>query len=125
MAGRSQSLDRGDRRCYGSVLTVDGNFGSKTEDFVKRFHAACSLRVNGIVGSETWLALEQVKSHTGKTHPTLRSGDRGDEVKYLPVRLNGYYGDRLVVNGCFGSKTEALVRQFPADRKLTVDGNVG
>ncbi|MEG4321371.1 MULTISPECIES: peptidoglycan-binding domain-containing protein [unclassified Microcoleus] len=77
------------------------------------------------MASETWLDLEQVKYNTGKTHPTLRSGERGDEVKYLQVRLNGYYGDQLVVNGSFGSKTEALVRQFPADRKLTVDGLVG
>ncbi|WP_369124808.1 peptidoglycan-binding domain-containing protein [Microcoleus sp. Aus8_D3] len=35
---------------YGSVLTVDGNFGSQTEDLVKRFQAACSLTVNSIVG---------------------------------------------------------------------------
>ncbi|MFB2980890.1 peptidoglycan-binding protein [Microseira sp. BLCC-F43] len=110
---------------YGSVLTVDGNFGSKTEDFVKRFQAACSLTVNGIVDSETWLNLEQIKSHTGKPHPTLRNGDKGDEVKYLQVRLNGHYGAKVVVDGNFGSKTEVLVKQFQADRKLTVDGIVG
>ncbi|HAX75997.1 MAG TPA: peptidoglycan-binding protein [Cyanobacteria bacterium UBA11372] len=110
---------------YGSVLTVDGNFGSKTEEFVKRFQAACSLNPNGIVGSETWLDLEQVKEHTGKPHPTLRIGNKGDEVKYLQVRLNGHYGAKLVVDGNFSSKTEALVKQFQADRKLTVDGIVG
>jgi peptidoglycan hydrolase-like protein with peptidoglycan-binding domain len=110
---------------YGSVLTVDGIFGSKTEDFVKRFQAACSLTVDGIVGSQTWLELEQVKSRTGKPHPTLRNGDKGDEVKYLQVRLNGYYGAKLVVDGNFGAKTEALVKQFQGDRKLTVDGIVG
>jgi peptidoglycan hydrolase-like protein with peptidoglycan-binding domain len=101
---------------YGSVLTVDGNFGSPTEDLVKRFQAACSLTVNGIVGSQTWVDLEQVKYNTGKTHPILRSGDRGDEVKYLQVGLNGFYGSQLVVNGSFGSKTEVMVRQFQADR---------
>jgi peptidoglycan hydrolase-like protein with peptidoglycan-binding domain len=110
---------------YGSVLIVDGQFGAKTEDFVKRFQAACSLTVNGIVGSETWLCLEQVKSHTGKPHPTLRNGDKGDEVKYLQVRLNGYYGAVLTVDGQFGSRTETQVKKFQGDRKLAVDGIVG
>ncbi len=110
---------------YGSVLSVDGIFGSKTEDFVKRFQVACNLTAIGIVDLETWLDLEQVKSYTGRPHPTLRNGDQGDEVKYLQVRLNGYYGPKLVVDGNFGSMTEALVMQFQASRNLTVDGIVG
>lgn len=110
---------------YGSVLIVDGDFGSKTEEFVKRFQAACSLVVNGIVGSETWLDLEQIKSHTGQPHPTLRMGDKGDEVKYLQARLNGYYGAKLIVDGNFAAKTELLVMQFQAARNLIVDGIVG
>lgn len=110
---------------FGNVLKVDGVFGSKTEDFVKKFQAACNITVNGIAESETWLCLEQIKSHTGKVHPTLRKGDKGDEVKYLQVWLNGYYGSKILVDGNFGSKTEGYVKQFQQDRKSTVDGIVG
>lgn len=110
---------------YGSVLVVDGQFGSKTEDCVKRFQAACSLSVTGVADSETWLCLDQIKSHTGKSHPILKKEDKGDEVKYLQIRLNGYYGAVLKVDGVFGPQTEVQVKKFQNDRKITVDGSVG
>lgn len=57
-------------------------------------------------------------------HPTLRKGDRGDEVKDLQTLLNkcGYILD---VDGAFGSKTEEAVKDFQRQNGLTVDGIVG
>ena len=62
-------------------------------------------------------------THAG--HTTLKKGDKGEEVKQLQQLLNFFYGSILTVDGNFGSKTDALVKQFQADRKLTVDGIVG
>jgi mannosyl-glycoprotein endo-beta-N-acetylglucosaminidase len=42
---------------YGYSLAIDGIFGKKTEDAVKRFQKSRHLRVDGIVGPKTWTAL--------------------------------------------------------------------
>ena len=110
---------------FGSLLKVDGVFGNRTEEFVKKFQSACNITVDGIAGQETWLCLDQIKSQIGKSHPTQREGDKGDYVKYLQVWLNGYYNSQLAVDGNFGDKTEDLVKQFQQQRSLTVDGIVG
>jgi len=42
---------------FGYSLKVDGIFGSRTEEAVKRFQHSRYLLVDGIVGSVTWGAL--------------------------------------------------------------------
>jgi mannosyl-glycoprotein endo-beta-N-acetylglucosaminidase len=42
---------------YGYSLKIDGIFGKKTEDAVKKFQKSRRLRVDGIVGPKTWTAL--------------------------------------------------------------------
>ncbi len=44
---------------YGSVLTVDGIFGDKTEGLVKQYQEDNHLIVDGIVGPQTWKSLEK------------------------------------------------------------------
>lgn len=58
------------------------------------------------------------------TKPTLKKGDRGDEVKTLQEALNTN-GYQLTVDGAFGSKTENAVKDFQNKHKLTADGIVG
>ena len=40
-------------------LTVDGNFGPKTENAVKNFQKKHNLTEDGIVGPKTWQALQE------------------------------------------------------------------
>lgn len=60
-----------------------------------------------------------------KNFPTLRKGSTGDTVKKLQLVLNNQYGASLTIDGNFGSLTEAAVKQFQKDHKLTADGIVG
>jgi len=69
---------------------------------------------------------------------TLKLHDKGDDVKHLQDDLNiVMYGfgknavdgqpnsPRLIVDGDFGAKTEARVKDFQRNNNLTVDGIVG
>lgn len=49
----------------------------------------------------------------------LRKGDRGPDVKKVQQALD------IPADGIFGSQTEAAVKQFQLEQKLTVDGIVG
>lgn len=47
----------------GETLTVDGKFGTKTENAVKAFQRLYGLTVDGVVGPKTWAALEKATGH--------------------------------------------------------------
>jgi len=55
---------------------------------------------------------------------TLRIGNKGDTVKQLQELLNNK-GFNLIVDGNFGARTEATVREWQRNLSLTVDGVVG
>jgi V8-like Glu-specific endopeptidase len=64
--------------------------------------------------------------------PTLRRGSKGAAVSDLQTRLNAWRAKTfgialpaLVVDGDFGQKTEAMVREFQRRNSLSVDGVVG
>lgn len=54
----------------------------------------------------------------------LRYNSRGNDVRWLQVELNNH-GYQLIVDGIFGTKTDAAVRDFQQKNGLVVDGIVG
>lgn len=57
---------------------------------------------------------------------TIRRGSRGATVRKLQRMLNESMGTRiLAVDGIFGPKTDAFVREFQYGLNLKVDGIVG
>ncbi|NEP07521.1 MAG: peptidoglycan-binding protein [Okeania sp. SIO2G4] len=100
---------------YGS-LVEDGIFGVSTDTAVKQFQQDRNLIVDGIVGSQTWAAL---------LPPTIGRGSSGDDVKRLQITMNETNYGTLVVDGIFGSNTEAYVKAFQTEMSLEVDGIVG
>jgi len=58
--------------------------------------------------------------------PVIRRGATGDHVRLLQERLAlASKGQRIVVDGSFGPRTEKFVRDFQRQRGLTADGVVG
>lgn len=59
--------------------------------------------------------------------PTLRKGDKGDDVRYLQTLLmeRGYDLGKWGADGDFGKQTEKAVKQFQKDWGLKQDGVVG
>ena len=109
---------------------ADGIYGALTKAAVKRFQrdysAVYGLKVDGIVGPKTWVAINTELSAWGaeQTHVTnkttyvggfnrvLRIGSHGNDVKKLQNALRdmGYYaGD---IDGIYGTQTFYAVRQF-------------
>lgn len=83
------------------------------------------------VGSESQEGVQTVNIEL----PVLREGSKGEEVKTVQRLLNemnyrDQNGNRLEVDGSFGSKTDFAIRQFQNDYRgkygrLTVDGVIG
>ena len=58
------------------------------------------------------------------SYSTIKSGSRGSSVSELQKLLN-QNGYGLSVDGIFGAKTQAAVRDYQAKNNLSVDGIVG
>ena len=56
---------------------------------------------------------------------TLKQGCKGFEVNYLQEDLNYVMNSKLVVDGIFGAKTKAALKEFQASHQLVVDGIYG
>lgn len=100
---------------------ADGIFGGKTEAAVLAFQESNDLEADGLVGRKTKQALED----QWQPRPTLRRGDRSDDVAYLQGLLNDAGYDAGATDGIFGARTDGAVRSFQSDEGLTVDGIVG
>jgi peptidoglycan hydrolase-like protein with peptidoglycan-binding domain len=106
---------------------VTGYYGGLTEAAVRRFQQARGLRVDGVAGSSTLVALNGA-TDGGSNIPTgtqLQPGSSGPAVTQLQNRLRalGFY--KGPVTGFYSRLTEAAVRDFQGSRRISVNGIAG
>lgn len=128
------------------IPTVDGIFGSRTENSVRAFQQIFDLTPDGIVGPATWYEL--VRLYTAVTNlAELRSqgqqfynisweypnsyyeGDTGNSIRFLQYMLSvlsAYINDipRVEVDGIFGPATREAVLAAQRWFGLPQTGNV-
>ena len=110
---------------------ANGKFGKNTQAAVKAFQQDHDLTADGVAWPETIELVEIYTNEPQFEYPedTLHKGIYGhtEEIEFLQYQLfyAGYLGnDSSVVDGVFGSKTEAAVRQFQKEHNIDVTGTV-
>ena len=106
-----------------SNLEVDGEFGNNTYSNLRDFQARYKLEVDGIYGSKSEDAVRRVLTKVAV--PTLKKGSKGEEVKNLQKNLNYVLGSKLSIDGDFGKLTDTTLRDFQKKYSLEVDGIYG
>jgi peptidoglycan hydrolase-like protein with peptidoglycan-binding domain len=116
------------RLILGDATQIDGSFGPKTEEAVKEFQQAAALAVDGIVGPQTWGALESGYSMP----PTLSEGVQSPVVEKLQQTYNDGRGSFapasdpvLATDGIYGPITKGVTEAVQGANGVAVDGVVG
>ena len=117
-------------RLIGAGCRIDpseiGRFDATTEAAVREFQTRRSVRVDGVVGPETWSALVESGFAIGDRLLYHRSPNlRGDDVLALQRLLNRLGFDSGREDAIFGPQTAAALREFQRNSGLSVDGIAG
>jgi N-acetylmuramoyl-L-alanine amidase len=113
----------------GAVLDpaeLEGRFGGSTDRAVRAFQSTRSLRVDGLVGPDTWGQLVEAGWRLGDRTLYLHSPMfRGDDVRSLQRKLNALGFDAGREDGLHGRQTDHAVREFQRNVGEEPDGIVG
>src|SRR5881227_591004 len=102
-------------------------FDDAVDRAVRAFQQRRGLRVDGVVGTETYRALDEAHWRLGDRLLSFTAGHPyvGDDVALLQQRLLDMGFDPGRGDGIFGRDTEAAVREFQRNVGLLADGTVG
>jgi N-acetylmuramoyl-L-alanine amidase len=105
---------------------LTGSFGPSTEAAVRAFQELRHLRVDGLVGGDTWLQLVEAGFRLGDRTLYLHAPPfRGDDVHELQRKLNALGFDAGKQDGAYGPMTDRAVREFQRNVGDDPDGIVG
>src|SRR3954470_20769186 len=102
-------------------------FDDACDSAVREFQQARGLTIDGVVGRETYVALDEARWRLGDrvlsytvSHPFV-----GDDVAELQQRLLEMGFDCNRVDGIFGASTESALRDFQRNAGVPADGTCG
>lgn len=102
-------------------------FDVQCDSAVREFQQQRGLSVDGLVGPETYLALDEARWRLGDRvlAYSVSRPLRGDDIATLQQRLTAMGFDCYWVDGIFGPATEAALRGFQRQAGLPPDGTCG
>jgi N-acetylmuramoyl-L-alanine amidase len=104
----------------------DGTFGSSTEAAIRGFQRERHLRVDGLVGPDTWEQLVEAGWQLGDRTLYHRAPMfRGDDVREMQRMLNALGFDSGKEDGLYGPRTDGALRLFQRNVGDEPDGIVG
>ncbi len=119
-------LDLGYKLEPNELEELGGRFGTSTDAVVREFQSRRNLRVDGLVGQDTWGQLVEASWRLGDRLLYHRVPmHRGDDVRGLQRKLNALGFDTGREDGLFGAQTDEAVREFQRNVGHEVDGIVG
>ena len=103
------------------------HFDEAADRAIRAFQQRRGLRVDGVVGIETYKALDEAHWRLGDRLLSFVAGHPyvGDDVALLQQRLLDMGFDPGRCDGIFGRQTDIAVREFQRNVGLTSDGTVG
>lgn len=108
---------------------ADGFFGDETEKAIKELQKDVHIEVDGIVGKNTWDALNSIFVKPIILYPgyLIKKGQISEEVRKVQTRLIelGYNCGNCGADSIFGNNTLQAVKSFQKANGLAVDGIVG
>ena len=87
-------------------------FGKTVDDRIRNHYRQLARAIKDATGAGESVKVKQL-------YPTVRRGSRGEVVKILQAEL------RLARDGIFGPITEAMLRDYQHEHRLTIDGVAG
>ena len=117
-------------------VKADADYETQMKQIKECGYMTSSTEVNSVlklIKTYNLTQYDNVCTETGvtKSNPytltatLLKSGSRGDSVKWLQWQLNAVLGTNLVIDGVYGTNTENAVKTYQKAHNLTVDGIAG
>ena len=102
-------------------------FDEAVDRAVRSFQQTRGLTVDGVVGPQTFRRLEEARWSLGDRVLSYRAGHlvSGDDVLALQQRLSGLGFDLGRLDGVFGARTDAALREFQRSVGVDADGTCG
>jgi N-acetylmuramoyl-L-alanine amidase len=102
-------------------------FDAPLDRAVRQFQQQRGLTVDGVVGAHTFRRLEEARWQLGDRVLSYRAGlvIAGDDVAALQRRLAKFGFDLGRVDGMFGPRTDAALREFQRSVGVSADGTCG